>query len=63
MTRKDYKLIAARLAELQADIENYRDACTVQLDFDRFVSRLTSDLKSDNYRFDSSKFREAVYGK
>lgn len=63
MTRKDYRLIADRLAELHADIQNYRDACTVELDFDRFVSRLTSDLKADNYRFDSAKFREAVYGK
>jgi hypothetical protein len=63
MTRKDYQLIANRLAMLQDDIQNYRDACTVQLDFDRFVSDLCFDLKQDNSNFNSAKFREKVYGK
>lgn len=61
MTRKDYRLIASNLAELNTAIGNYRNACSVQLDFDRFISCLCADLKADNPNFDSAKFREAVY--
>jgi hypothetical protein len=57
MTRKDYKLIAARLKELGDDIYTTGQASV----FDRFVSRLCADLIQDNPDFNSAKFREAVY--
>jgi hypothetical protein len=62
MTRKDYKLIANRLAELYEDIKmTETEVGPDALDFDRFMSRLCSDLKQDNQNFNSAKFRDAVY--
>jgi hypothetical protein len=62
MTRKDYKLIAARLNEFHMGLELLKDeGSSARLVFYRFMSKLGEDLKRDNSNFDGSVFHAAVY--
>jgi hypothetical protein len=63
MTRKGYKLIADQLKNFHERLESYGDETAMaRICFDQFISNLCTDLKQDNARFDSAKFREAIYG-
>jgi len=63
MTRKDYKLIAKELNEFYQMLVNLGDeTASSRIFFDGLVSRLSRKLREDNARFNSSKFREAIYG-
>jgi hypothetical protein len=63
MTRKDYKLIAKELNHTYEGLVCLgSEAATSRIVFDGLVSRLSRKLREDNVRFDSAKFREAIYG-
>lgn len=60
MTRKDY----IELAKIMKNLREYIDGGTREgRGFDEAVRQMLEWLETDNPRFDSSKFEEAIYGK
>lgn len=49
MTRKDYKVLAGAIREMQDN----------NLTKEEVIDKIAWVLKADNYRFDKDKFREA----
>jgi hypothetical protein len=60
MTRKDY----IELAKIMATLREYVEPRTREgRGFDEAVRSMLEWLETDNPRFDSAKFEEAIYGK
>ena len=59
MTRKDY----VKLAEIMRNLRECTDTNTREgRGFDEAIRQMLEWLETDNPRFDSSKFEEAIYG-
>lgn len=58
MTRKDYVLLASRLRYARQGV-----SVSLLAGFDEAVEAIADALASDNYRFDRTKFMEAVKDK
>ncbi len=61
MTRKDYRRMSEELKEQWENIP--ANAHSVKRGFNMAVWGLERALRADNYRFDESRFRDAIYGK
>ncbi len=60
MTRKDFEMIAATLAEVRADFAEHKLArAPGELAVDIVIKRFANALKSTNSRFNADRFIEA----
>jgi hypothetical protein len=60
MSRKDYVAFAQVIADRLDAVEGYTDRATVEYEINELAEDLMSVFKSDNHRFDVSRFREAA---
>jgi hypothetical protein len=58
MTRKDYVKIARALNDFHALLESH---LLEQASFDKLVDSLCDTFRYDNERFDTARFKKAVY--